>query len=502
MPFETARREPRSYWLGEGSAVILTDGLATLGLPVMSRDERWRSLEALHVPRVTGLSRATIIRVGQVVGVSHIVVGSFDLADEVLTVRARAILLDRGQMGPEVVEKGPLADIFAVYDRVAQGLVPGASATPEQLEASHPPIAAYEQYIKGLLAEAPANRLGFLHEALRLSPTLHEARTALWDVRNELGDNGGALAAVRPVPANHRLGRQAQFLASVSLLQLGQYQEAFDILTELNREGRDATLLNNLGVVRLRQPGDNSRGRAVAYFKEAASLDGLDSFFNLGYAYWLDGDTTAAIQWLREAVRRNPADDAAHYVLGVALDVAGSATEAGRERALARQLSSAYADWEAKPVREAVPRGLERVRMDLGLPAALRVENAIVAAGQRDQQQLARFYLEAGRRAYESQRYDEVIAELRRAVYLSPYDHEAHLLLGRAYLRGGRLSDAVSALKISIWSLDSIAARLALAEAYSLEGAVAKARTEVQAALALDPANVEARRVLDGLAPP
>ena len=46
----------------------------------------------------------------------------------------------------------------------------------------------------------------------------------------------------------------------------------------------------------------------------------------------------------------------------------------------------------------------------------------------------------------------EAISELQRAVYLSPYDHEAHLLLGRVYLRGGRLQDAIDALKISIWS--------------------------------------------------
>ena len=430
MPFETSTREARSYWLGEGSAVILTDGLLALGLPAMSRDERLRSFEALHVPAVTGLSRATIIRVGQVVGASHVVVGAIALAGDDLTVRARAILLDTGQMQPEIVETGPLAEIFAVYDRVAQRLVPGASATPEQLEASHPPIAAFEQYIKGLLAQTPATKLAFLNEALRLSPSLQVARIAAWNVHQDLGDNDRALAVVRQVPAGHRLARQARFLASVSHLQMGRYQDAFDGLTQLNQEGRDATLLNNLGVVQLRRPAGSTGGRAVSHFNEAAGLDGVDSFFNLGYAYWLDGDTAAAIQWLHEAVRRNPADDAAHYVLGVALQAAGSATEAARESELARRLSSVWAEREATPASGSVPRGLERVRMDLGLPASLRVENVIVAAGQRDQKQLAAFHLESGRRAYAAERDAEAIAELRRAVYLSPYDHE----IGRAHV--------------------------------------------------------------------
>ena len=47
------------------------------------------------------------------------------------------------------------------------------------------------------------------------------------------------------------------------------------------------------------------------------------------------------------------------------------------------------------------------------------------------------------------------MAELRRAVYLSPYEAQAHLLIGRIHLRGGRPADAVDALKISIWSEDT-----------------------------------------------
>ncbi len=96
-------RPPReshgSYWLGEGSAVILTDSLTALGLPVMRRDERLHSFELLRVPVVSGLSQATVIRVGQVVGASQVIVGTFTLTGDTLTVRARAILLDTGLGG-------------------------------------------------------------------------------------------------------------------------------------------------------------------------------------------------------------------------------------------------------------------------------------------------------------------------------------------------------------------------------------------------------------------
>ncbi len=89
-----------------------------------------------------------------------------------------------------------------------------------------------------------------------------------------------------------------------------------------------------------------------------------------GYAYWLDRDLPNAIQSLREAVRRRPADDAAHYVLGVALQMSGNAGEGARERELARRLSSEYAEWETdQPAPNTVPKGLERLKTDLTVPA-------------------------------------------------------------------------------------------------------------------------------------
>ena len=48
----------------------------------------------------------------------------------------------------------------------------------------------------------------------------------------------------------------------------------------------------------------------------------------------------------------------------------------------------------------------------------------------------------------------EAIAELDRALYLSPYLADAHLLLGRIHLRNGRVRDAIDALKISLWSAE------------------------------------------------
>jgi Flp pilus assembly protein TadD len=454
MPFENSTREARGYWLSEASAIVLTDDLIALGVPAITRADRLRAFERLRVPSVAMLSHATVIRLGEVVGAGFVTIGAFELHGEDLTVRARTIRLDTGRMTPEVVERGSVKDLFAIYGRIARTMAPGSGVTTAEMQQGHPPLAAFEQYVKGLIAGAPDAKVAFLTQALRLSPTFQRPRVALWDVHTDQGQHQEALAVARQVPADHRLGRQARFMAGISLLHLAQLPEAFTVFADLHREKPDAALANNLGVVQLRRsnaPG----GRAIAYLGEAVKLDESDSdlFFNLGYAYWLDKDLQGSIYWLREAVRRNPADDAAHYLLGVALQSSGSTAEAAREKELARQLSSVYAEWEAKQSSaNAVPRGLERIKTDIDLPASLRVETSVVAAEQRDARAVAAFHLERGRRLFEQERDLEAIAELRRTIFLSPYDSDAHLLLARIYLRGGRVSDAIDALNISLWS--------------------------------------------------
>ena len=458
IPFENGTREPRGYWLSEGSAVLLTDDLNALGVPVITRDDRVRAFERLRVPMEASLSLATAIRLGQVVGAEQVIIGSFELRGMYLAVKARTIRLDSGRMSPELVELGTITDMFAVYGRLARRIAQNSPVSEEQMEEGHPPLPAFEQYIKGVLAEAPATQTSFLTHALKSAPTFHRARIALWAVHTDQGEHQQALGLVREVPADHRLARQARFLAGVSMLHLAQYGEAFRAFSELNRARPDPALLNNLGIVQLRRPAGaagTAGGRAVSYFGEAVTLDGNDSdlFFNLGYAYWLDRDTQGAISWLREAVRRDPSDDEAHYALGVALQASGAASEAAREKELARQLSSVVAEWEAKqPGANAIPRGLERLKLDIDVPQTLRPEDLVVAAEQRDQREAAVFHLERGKRFFEGERDEDAIAELRRTVFLAPYESAAHLLLAKIYMRNGRSQDAIDALKIAVWS--------------------------------------------------
>ncbi len=501
MPFDNVDREPRIYWLGEASAILLTNRLNLLGGQAITRSERVRAFERLHLPSAPSLTHATVIRVGETVGAGDVIVGRLSLSGNELSVHARRIRLDTGRMQPELVERGPLAGLFAIFDRLARRLTPSDADQPPP---DDPPLEAFEQYVKGLLAETPDNQVKYLESALKLAPRYDSARVALWDVLTALGDHARALAAVTAVRPEGPEFRRATFLAGLSHLSLKQHDEAFAVWKLLLDAHPDGELYNNLGVVQARRGSTAQSGRPTYYFDKATDADPIDPdyCFNLGYAYWMERDVQAATYWLREAVRRNPADGDAHFVLGAALHASGAATEAAREKDLARRLSSKYDEWDRRAsAAEPVPRGLERVKTDLGAPVGTRVDPAAETL-QRDQRELAAFHLDRGRRLFEQGRDSEAIAELRRAVFSSPYLAESHLLLGRAHLRSGQPREAIDALKISLWSEETAAAHVVLGEAYLQAADRAAARTEALRALAIDPASADAKALLDKIERP
>lgn len=499
MPFENVARDARIVWLGEAAAVLLADNLNALGADAITRDERRAALHRLQVPVTSTLTDATVFKIGQLVGAGQVVIGKLELEGDVVVVQARSIALEAARVQATALEQGEIGNLFDVLDRVARRLTSRGDAGGGPR--AHPPIAAFENYIKGLLAETPSTAVAYLNAALRFDATFDRARLALWEVYADQGDHDRALGAVQVVPDSSPWSRRARFMAALSQMSLKRYDQSFETFNALSAARPTAPVLNNLGVVQLRRGGGSQTRVPTYFFSKAVEADGgeADYFFNLGYAYWLEGDLAAAVYWLRETLRRNPADGDAHFVLGVALSNAGQVSEAAREKELARRLSSMYVEWDRRPPSDPVPPGLERIRNDVELPQARRLEEVLAHSGQRDQEDLARFYIERGRSLFRQERDRDALAELNRALFLSPYQAEAHELVGRIHARNGRRQEAIEALKISLWSTETADAHAALAEIYLEANDAAAARVEAERALTLAPATTSAARVLDKL---
>ena len=500
MPFENASHDSRIVWLGEAASVLLADDLNALGAAAITRDERREAFERLRVPPAASLSDATVIRIGQLVRASQVVMGTLTVDGDAVVVSMRAIALDTAKISATVTERAPLTELFAAVERVARRIAPASSRTTQEIEHVHPPIAAFENYIKGLLAETPATAIGYLESALAIDRTFERVRLALWEVFDEQGEHEKALAAVKAVSSSSPLSRGARFRTALSQINLERYADAFTTLKELGDRRPTAAIMNNLGVVQMRRGATPTTGLATYYFTKAIDADATepDYFFNLGYAYWTDHDAQAAVYWLREALRRNPTDGDAHYVLGAALAATGEASESAREKELARRLSSAYEEWDKRPANDPVPKRLERIRSDVELPHARQIDQAL-ANNQTDQKELATYYLDRAKRLADDESDRAAMDELNRVLFLAPYSADAHVLLGTIHLRAGRTSEAIDALKLAIWSDETADANALLADAYLQMKDVDAARQAAERALKLQPAHERAQRILASL---
>ena len=165
MPFAVRTDAPgantamSAAWLGEAASTLLADELTARGYRALPREDRVSVFDRLQLPMSPDLTHATMIRVAELIGASEVVFGDVHLGDQ-LVVRARTIRLDTGQLLPDVTERGPLTDIFALFGRMANqvGRLSGLPAGTPSGAAPAMPLPALENYIKGLMAVAPASK--------------------------------------------------------------------------------------------------------------------------------------------------------------------------------------------------------------------------------------------------------------------------------------------------------------------------------------------------------
>jgi Flp pilus assembly protein TadD len=489
-----------TLWLGEAAALLLTDGLANLGLTTLGRDERVSAFDHLRLPMRATLTRATMVRVGELVGASEVVFGEIGLAEPArLTVRVRTIQLGPGRQLADIAEEASLDGIFALFDRLSGRVAGGIGHTTSAATSALPRLSleAFEAYVKGLVAATPATAQRFLETAMSLAPRDPRILLALWRTYAEQDEHERALAVANAIAADSPVARKARLAVALSLIELRRFDGAHKELIALAKQRPAPGLSNALGVVQLRRGVLQGPESATAYFDRAVATrpDDTSFLFNLGYAYALAHQVPTALQWLRETVRFDAADGDAHLVMSSLLAGSGRQIEGQRELDLARLLGASI-ETTKLTLGSAIPPGLERLSTDLDVDSLVRLETAVANPAQRDQRQVAQYHLERGRRLFEERRDRDAVNELRRAVYLAPYEEEPHRLLGQLYQRAGRLAEAIDELTVALWARETAAGRIALGTALLESGDREGARREAERALVLQPSSNEAKELL------
>jgi Flp pilus assembly protein TadD len=392
-----------------------------------------------------------------------------------------------------------MTGLFDVFARAAGRIAAqtGRSRTTAAAQTRPLPLDAFESYMKGLVAPTPAVQQRFLESAARQAPTDPRILMALWGVYSAQGLTDKALAVANAVTGDAALVRRARFAVALSMIELKRYDGAFQTLSTLYAGGHAAAISNALGVVQLRRGTPAGSSAPAVYFRRAVDEEpeNADYLFNLGYAQALAQTGTEALTSLREAVRFDAADGVAHLVMSAVLAGSGRGAEAQREFDLAKLLG-AEPDAAVRTPPARIPASLERVPTSPDVNPPLRLRTMIANPAQRDQQQTAAFHLAQGRTLMAADHDREATNELRRAIYLAPYEDEPHLLLGQVYQRSGRLPEAIDEFKVALWCRETLAGRLALGAALFESGDLPGARQQVSRALVLSPGSTDAQALM------
>jgi len=240
---------------------------------------------------------------------------------------------------------------------------------------------------------------------------------------------------------------------------------------------------NGLGVALARQ--DNWR-QAAAQWQLAQKLDPEEPeyWFNLGLAsLWLN-EPAAAVRPLREALKRRPEDTEARALLTAALEKSGHVAEAAAER----ETSSLSA-----------PTALPAARLKSKLTTPVWANGARRNGGPSRRAAHAELHVARGEEFLKAGQADEARREFSEALLIEPQMTEAHRGLAEAYHRLGRVEDAIRELRAALWTRDDARVRLSLARLFLEQKRSGEARAELRAALKADPANREAREMLDAI---
>lgn len=340
-------------------------------------------------------------------------------------------------------------------------------------------------HAEGLGARGPAARIRTVRRALALAPAFHPARLSLGRLLLDQREFSAAYETLGRIPADAQVWRTARFLQGIALLEVGRYREAASLYAALAAAQATSAALNNQALAMLRDGDRGTRAAEVLRQASAMSPDSLDTAFNLGWALIVEGDPDAAVFVLRDLAVRAPLDRHARLLLAWALGLAGRPVEQAEEWKAVAAMAPGF----ETQTRPDLTRRFERIR-----PSERPYE---AEKDTRTAVELAASLLARAQKLHESGDTEGAMKEAIRAAYLDPANRRINLLMARLHRLRGDHEQALNQFRIFLWSSDDVVARVEVALLLREMGRGPEARLEAEKALKVDPANEQARRILE-----
>jgi tetratricopeptide (TPR) repeat protein len=329
LPFFNVSKTTNLDWVGESLSESIREALANQGVIAIDREDRREAYRRLSIRQNSQLARGTVITIGQSLDAEQLIYGSYELIPPAGnppkgrgTLRITAQILDLKKMrrGPEYMELGDLEDLARLQIHLAwqtlQFVMPKTAPSEQEFRKlqSIPRIDALENYVRGLLASAPEQKIRLFTQAAKLEPKYSQAEFQLgrlqWRKKNYRAA-ADSLAKLSPGEDHYR---EAVFMLGLCRYHLGDFQGAQDSFQIVARSVPLNEVLNNLGAAQSRR----NMSESLQNFQKALEGDSADPDyqFNVGYALFKQGNLPAAADKFRAVLDRDPEDASAITMLG------------------------------------------------------------------------------------------------------------------------------------------------------------------------------------------
>ena len=119
LPFANQSGNRSVRWIGESFPELLEDRLKWPGLNILGREERLVAFERIGIPYSSGLSKASLIKIGQELDSTMLIWGDFTFDGSRLKVSASLVDLSKNTLSADLQEEGELIDLQAMCSRLA-----------------------------------------------------------------------------------------------------------------------------------------------------------------------------------------------------------------------------------------------------------------------------------------------------------------------------------------------------------------------------------------------
>lgn len=283
VPFQNLTQDETKNWIGAGFSETLTTKLSEVpDFTLYERSQLNEIVKELKLQISGFVDEKTAVSVGKMHGVEILVLGSYQLMENMLRVSARFVDVESGKVLKTADATGKLSDIFQLQDTVALSFLSKVNVTLGEKErqkfqsAPTNNLSAYEWFSKGYEAQTISRDLNKAIECYTKAIELDKNYVTAYNNRGSAYD------------------------------EIQQYENALKNFTlALEMEPENAITLNNLG---LAYEHSGLLDKAIEMYAKSIAIQPRNAitYTNQGSTYRDMGMLDKALEDLNKAVELNP----------------------------------------------------------------------------------------------------------------------------------------------------------------------------------------------------